>query len=190
MYVDDAVLNNKFGWGPAAAMAGMVFELSGGFKGRIERGEAGNDYQRHVHIYKGDQSWSQNEDGSPHDDGKNSPGSPPSKVLKDLEKKKGWNWHANALAWYNEIEFDFSQALVDSATIKLIFPDGSIGYYSGTDTLYPNAILKQPSVGNAYDIYLRTKRQGSIDMDSPLFIPNPNFVPIPVIPPVPVPVLG
>ena len=56
MYINDATL---------FAVLSSTFDLGNGWRGRIERGTKGKDYQRHVHIYSDGEEYSQNEDGSP-----------------------------------------------------------------------------------------------------------------------------
>lgn len=102
------------------AALGSTFDLGGGWTGRIERGTSGKNYQRHVHVYKGEKAWSQNEDGSPHDDGNNSSGAPPKSVLKSLNKKKGWDWTRKENDWLNKIETQYG----DSGYTAIIYPNG------------------------------------------------------------------
>ncbi|MGY0374218.1 RHS repeat-associated core domain-containing protein [Clostridium sp. JNZ J1-5] len=75
---------------------GQVIDLGGGWKARIDPGILDMKLQRHAHVYKGKGEWAQNEDGSPHDQGKNSPGDPPNSVKKALKKKTGWDWDKKA----------------------------------------------------------------------------------------------
>lgn len=85
-------------YGLGSIIYGKTYEL--GIKGwsfRIDRAHDEKTGQRHIHINgpKG-QSWSQNEDGSPHDKGSNSPGSPPNSMKKTLAKSGIWDWDAKA----------------------------------------------------------------------------------------------
>jgi hypothetical protein len=86
------------------AMAGKTFELGKGWSGRIERHGSENGYQRHAHVYDSKHSYSQIDEGSPHDDGKNSPGGPPKKVLESLKDKKGWDWKGKENDWINKCD--------------------------------------------------------------------------------------
>ena len=107
---------------------GSTFDLGKGWHGRIERGTSGKDYQRHIHVYKADKMWSQNDDGSPHDDGKNSPGAPPKKVLKNLKDQKGWDWAAKEKEWLNKIVV----SNVDFNSTEILYPNGrKVTIYQG-----------------------------------------------------------
>ena len=78
-----------------------VFDLGNGWKGRIERNTSGNNEgKKHVHVYNGKESYSQNEDGSPHD---GSTGTPPKKIRKKLNNAKGWDWDSKENDWLNKI---------------------------------------------------------------------------------------
>ena len=63
---------------------------------------------RHIHLDSKSEGkhFSQNEDGSPHDDNNNSPGSPPKKVKQKLKEKTGWDWDAKEKS-YKESQMDF-----------------------------------------------------------------------------------
>ena len=66
--------------------------------------------QRHMHVKKNGDKFSQKDDGSPHDQG----GSPPNSVKKELKDKTGWDWDAKAKSYKESqksslsIELDFS----------------------------------------------------------------------------------
>ena len=65
--------------------------LKKGWKYRIDSTNSNTKSKRHIHIYKGKEIYSQNDDGSPHD---GSTGSPPNSVKKELKEKSGWDWDA------------------------------------------------------------------------------------------------
>lgn len=66
--------------------------------------------QRHIHVKKNGDKFSQKDDGGPHDQG----GSPPNSVKKELKDKTGWDWDAKAKSYKESqksslsIELDFS----------------------------------------------------------------------------------
>jgi len=169
------------------AMSGMVFELGKGWNGRIERHGSGNGYQKHVHIYNGKQQWSQNDDGSPHDDGKNSPGGPPKKILKSLKDKKGWDWNEKENNWINKCDI-----YLDAGGLYVItYPNGQTGYVP--DTWWYVRRLR-PYNSEIVDAYLRINRSNTT-VAPPLYLPFPNSVPMPNItvpgfPQIQFPILG
>ena len=68
---------------------GIEYDLGGGWEARIDGENTNTKVQKHVHVKKGKQKYSQNYDGSPHD---GSNGSPPNSVLKKLKDQLGWDW--------------------------------------------------------------------------------------------------
>jgi RHS repeat-associated protein len=178
MYTDDAWI---------FAALGSTFSLGKGWTGRIERGTAGNDYQRHVHIYNGKQQWAQNEDGSPHDGGSNSPGSPPNSTLKNLNKQKDWDWKRKEKDWLNKIETG-----TDYDGYHFVF------YPSGrTVTIYkPESYSFMPYSPSTQDLrdysygptYVDLSEGSASANPSIPFLPMPNLVPIPLPAPMPIPV--
>ncbi|MEK4516727.1 RHS repeat-associated core domain-containing protein [Paenibacillus sp. FSL H8-0122] len=82
----------------AASSAGYIFgknvDLSAGYKGRVDAQNDGSGTQRHGHIFgpKGEE-WARNLDGTIHDANRNSPGSPPKWVQKEMEKKTRFKWN-------------------------------------------------------------------------------------------------
>ena len=87
-----------------------TYDLGKGWEARIESSHGNNnDKGQHVHLsYKdGKKTYSQNDDGSPHDKNNNSSGSPPAKVLKKLKEKTGWDWNKNEENFLNKAEYDY-----------------------------------------------------------------------------------
>lgn len=76
---------------------------------------------KHVHLeYKdGKKKFSQNDDGSPHDKNKKSPGDPPTKVLERLREETDWDWQANQQDWADKITIE-----TDEKGWTFVFPDG------------------------------------------------------------------
>ena len=60
-----------------------------GWEYNIHKPDDSTKTKRHIHIKKGREKYSQNEDGSPHD---GTTGSPPNSVKKELKKKGVWDW--------------------------------------------------------------------------------------------------
>lgn len=85
--------NNPVNFVDADGLADRFWvDLGKGWKACIDSENVQNGTQRHVHIVKGSKSYSQNDDGSPHDKNKNSRGKPPKSVLKNLKKKMKWDY--------------------------------------------------------------------------------------------------
>lgn len=85
-------------------------QMSKGWRYRICPKNPDLRLDRHIHVEKNGDKFSQNDDGSPHDQG----GSPPNSVKKELKEKAGWDWDAKAKSYKESqksspsIEFDFS----------------------------------------------------------------------------------
>jgi RHS repeat-associated protein len=111
-----------FIWGLGSIRYGVDFNL--GVKGwsyRLDKVPASPGKTIHMHIDgpKG-QGWSQNDDGSTHDDHKNSPGDPPKSMRKEVKKKTGWDWDAKAKSYkdkQNQIEMLMQEA-------SMYYPEG------------------------------------------------------------------
>jgi RHS repeat-associated protein len=164
-----------------------TFDLGKGWTGRIERHGSGDGYKKHVHVYNGKQSWSQNEDGSPHDQGGNSPGSPPNSVLKNLNKQKGWDWKTKESDWMNKIEVQYW----DSGYTIIVYPNGrSVTVYKPVSYyIMPYSPSKQNLRDYSYGPTYVDLSGGSTSADPSIpFLPMPNPAPLPVPAPMPLPV--
>lgn len=96
----------------------VTFDITKGWKGRIERNTSGVNFgKKHIHIYNGKLSYSQNEDGSPHDD---STSSPPNKIKKYLKENKNWDWDAKEKEWIDKISIE----LYDDGIYRITYPNG------------------------------------------------------------------
>lgn len=152
-------------------------ETSLGVKGwsfRLDRAHEAKTGQIHLHVNgPKKQQWSQNEDGSPHDKDKNSPGSPPKSMKKELTKKLGWDWDAKKKAYDETHKFAYypseSEAVYfstqsDYLSFKMMYETGMIDIndYKGNFLYYLNGVrINVPS--------------GSINI--PIRIPRPALVP-------------
>jgi hypothetical protein len=85
-----------------------------GYSLRIDKAHESKTGQKHIHIMgPKNQQWSQNEDGSPHDQNKNSPGGPPNSMKKEIKKKLGWDWDANAKSYQDKVDqFNFEMTML------------------------------------------------------------------------------
>ena len=176
LYTDDAWL---------FAMLATTFDLGKGWTGRIERHGSGDGYQKHVHIYKGKKAWSQNEDGSPHDDNNNSSGSPPSSVTKNLKNKKGWDWEKKEKGWLDKIEIRNVDGMYDYIT----YPNGrkvTVYHPPGSISISANIPLSNQQLKDYY--YGPTYINAGIVPGATVpvapgsgHIPIPGTVPIPVL---------
>jgi len=104
-------------------------ELSKGWKYRIDSENDGTRTNRHIKIWKGKDSYSQNDDGSPHD---GSSGKPPKHIRNELKEDGIWDWDANEskLKENNQdfsFSFDFNQVsdvLIFTLLIIICVPIG------------------------------------------------------------------
>jgi len=102
-----------------------TYDLGRGWFARIERDKSGSTQRKHVHLFNDSEHWSQNDDGSPHDKGGNSPGSPPRRVLRDLKNKTGWDWVGNQNKWLSQIMINHDIFETHGIT-TITFPDGRV----------------------------------------------------------------
>ena len=177
MYTDDEML---------FLLLGSSFSLGKGWSGRIDRGGAGKEYMRHVHILKDGKEWIQNEDGSPHDHHKNPPGSPPRGVLKELKKQKNWDWEQKEADWISKIEI----IAADSGYYFITYPNGrQVTIYEGTN---PISISAYPSNRDLKGYYYEVTYTEIASMPTNTMIVLPFVSPttgvIPGVVPVPIPV--
>ena len=85
------------------AIAGSItIELSKGWTARIDPKNDAKGEQRHIHIERRGEEYSQNVDGSPH---KGSKGKPDKTVRKEVLKKMGWDWDKKAKSYDNQQKF-------------------------------------------------------------------------------------
>lgn len=112
MYTDDAWL--------FSALA-IKFEIDG-LTGIIERDCSGGNYKKHIHLSKGNKSFSQNEDGSPHD---GSTGTPSNKIKKKLKESYGWDWDEKEENWINKININ-CKSITDTDVYTIAYPNGRI----------------------------------------------------------------
>ena len=166
-----------------------VIDLGRGWSARIEQHGTGDGYRKHVHVYNNRNHWSQNDDGSPHDQGRNSPGNPPNRVLRDLKNKTGWDWKGKQESWLNQI---IMEPYGETNTGWLItFPCGRTAF-RGQNMFGLN--VRPPNTNALIRLYLEAVRAdsstgvpGSLDPIIPI-IPNPVPMPIPVPKPIPIPI--
>ncbi len=72
----------------------IVNDIGGnGWKYRIDSTNTSTLTRRHIKIYNDHYQYSQNDDGTPHDDNNNSPGDPPGWITKKLKKQGIWDWY-------------------------------------------------------------------------------------------------
>ena len=119
-------------------------------------------------IYNGNKSWSQNEDGSPHDDGNNSQGTPPKKILETLKNKKGWDWNKKQDDWVKKCKIS-----LDEAGFVINYPDGKVGYV--TVPYNPYLYQVQPYNYQVVDAYLGINNTNTNINNQHLFITVPNL---------------
>ena len=84
---------------------------------RIDPKDTSTNTDRHIHVWNGKESYSQNDDGSPHDGSK---GAPPKSIRKKLKSKAGWDWDAKAKS-YKERQ---QQSGANQNTDKIVYIGG------------------------------------------------------------------
>ena len=119
--------NNPVNFVDADGLADRFWvDLGKGWKACIDSENVQNGTQRHVHIVKGSKSYSQNDDGSPHDKNKNSRGKPPKSVLKNLKKKMKWDYEKKEKNFFESATYEY----IDTELV-ITYPNGyslRIGY--------------------------------------------------------------
>lgn len=101
---------------------GVVVDIGQGWRARIDRGQ--NDItgkETHVHVWKDGDSFSQNNDGTPHH---GSNGNPPKKVRDRLKEKTGWEW--KIIGTVPEIPVEYNNQYAAEFDINYIFALGLI----------------------------------------------------------------
>ena len=101
---------------------GVEVDIGQGWRARIDRGQ--NDItgkETHVHVWKDGDSFSQNNDGTPHH---RSNGNPPKKVRERLKEKTGWEW--KIIGTVPEIPVEYNNQYAAEFDINYIFALGLI----------------------------------------------------------------
>jgi hypothetical protein len=109
-----------------------------------------------INIVKGNQTYSQNLDGSPHD---GTDGNPPKSVIKELEKR-GWKWNRNFYLTTPIINVEFFPMDIQMPVVEVILPPNVI-----TGSLNPFPI--QPD-------------EGTLETIDPPTLPDTTFNPFPL----------
>ena len=155
-----------------------VFDLGGNWIARIDSEKTGIN-KRHVHLeYKGGKkSYSQNDDGSPHDKGKNLPGNPPKKVLKKLKEKTGWDWKAQEASFYEQTKYEN----ISDLNIRIKYADGTTAIVKNKQPLMnPSDVFDVDDLRSYYgteDEY--SYKEGNVYDDKFGFLPLPYVGPVP-----------
>lgn len=101
---------------------GQTVDLGKGWHYRIDK--AINKTRRHIHIWKeGGKSYAQNDDGSPHDKGKNDQGKLPKWVQNAVKEKAGWDYNGNRKSFFQQTECKCTEV-----GISYSFADGTSAY--------------------------------------------------------------
>ncbi len=87
-----------------------TYSLGNGWSYRIDKKNTSTKTKKHIHVFNGRKTYSQNDDGSPHD---GSTGSPPKSIKKKIKENSGWDWDAKEKQYKDnqnnkEFSFDFS----------------------------------------------------------------------------------
>jgi len=176
-----------------------AIDLGRGWRAYIHRVPDGKGgYRRHVHVYgRRGEHWSQNDDGSPHDQGRNSPGSPPNRVLRDLYNKTGWDWISKQETWISEISIE--NTLHETHWLSTItFPDGRAAHRAFSNVRGFGSLGRPPTFSNnaLIDIFLQTDPSfigplpySATNPTTPIpFLPIPMPIPTPTPMPMPIPI--
>jgi len=173
------------------ALGSVKVDLGKGWTARIEQHGSGDGMQRHVHVYSDNKRWAQNEDGSPHDGGSNSSGSPPKKVLEELKKQKGWDWNQKEQDWLGDITINY----LDIPGMQIIYPSGrevTVIPINYGFTTFPNNISKSQLIDYYTGPTVIDFNNGKSNSTPypPIMppIPNPAPIPIPMPKPIPIPI--
>ena len=116
--------NNPINMVDYTGKQGKWIELWGGRYYRIDPANTSTCTKRHIHITNFKKEYIQNEDGSPHDQGRGQKGKLSSTVNKKLKKKIGWDYNGKR-------ESFFDQTIVSCSAEGLItytFADGTLSY--------------------------------------------------------------
>ena len=162
-------------------MDGKVVDVGKGWYYRIDAADSNTGTQRHIHIYNGKKSYSQNEDGSPHDKNNNGKGEPPKKVLEKVKEKANWDYKAKDSAFFENVDI----VNMDSAAI-IRYPNGyqlvkGFSWYEPSyvtkayaKTLYYNSNLN--SVGSGAKVFVTPIITNvTIPAISPMYVPAFGF---------------
>lgn len=87
-----------------------TYSFGNGWSYRIDKKNTSTKTKKHIHVFNGRKTYSQNDDGSPHD---GSTGSPPKSIKKKIKENSGWDWDAKEKQYKDnqnnkEFSFDFS----------------------------------------------------------------------------------
>ena len=101
--------------------SGKYVELGRGWYYRIDTENVGTGVQRHIHIWNDQKNiyYAQNEDGSPHDQGKNNKGKLPKWLQKAVLNKEHWDYNGKRDNFFSNTQY---QCWVDG--IQFTFANG------------------------------------------------------------------
>ena len=116
------------------ASFGLQYDLGGGWYARFDsvpNAPKGKEFHVHVWNKKGD-SYSQNNDGSPHDKSSNN-GNPPKSVQKKLKDKTGYVWksmkkNTSSSSSPKYVSLPVSTVILIAAVLVLLFTGSTAGF--------------------------------------------------------------
>ena len=148
---------------------GNKYELGNGWYARFDKGLVGN--KDHIHIWKDGEEWIMNLDGSMSHKNKSNKGNPPSKTLKNLKNKTGFDYKKQRK---NFLKNDDSIIGFKGLTKMVYYSDGTI--YTQGEYYYTNDETSRETV------YENTPFTSPLSLVFPSLI-LPNFVgpPIPIV---------
>ena len=79
---------------------GQIIDLGNGWKYRIDPLNTNTKTKRHIHIWNEKKEYTQNDDGSPHDDHRGESGKIPKWLNKKLIEKAGWDYNGNRISFF------------------------------------------------------------------------------------------
>ena len=140
--------NNAVNIADYSGESGEWIELGDGWYCYIHPQNDSTGTKRHIHVFKkGGNHYSQNDDGSPHDRGKNNQGKLPKKVQRALKNKTGWDYNGNRKKFFDNTEIEYTDSMV-----IFTFADGTV--YSTDRNFLPtwsNTASLETYYFNAYD---------------------------------------
>ena len=98
-------------------------DLFGPWRFRIDQQNTNTKTKRHIHVQntRTKEEYIQNDDGSPHDEGRGQKGKLPSRVQKALIDKAGWDYNGNRKRHYEKT----SITVRDDGTLLYVYADGT-----------------------------------------------------------------
>ena len=98
---------------------GKTIELGQGWYCRIDGEDTNSSTQRHIHIWNkhNGTTYSQNDDGGPHDKGHNEKGKLPKWLQKQIESKTGWDYNGKRKSFLSRQAMNVGQKVYNTCSL-------------------------------------------------------------------------